>query len=66
MTYTRSQNYTNVVVSELGIQTFKVVVVVIICCFCPHKCTSLVIFGYGFAKIFLNVNFKSTALRRYE
>ena len=30
MTYTRSQNYTNMVVGEHGIQTFKVVVVVLL------------------------------------
>ena len=29
MTYTRSQNYTNMVVGKHGIQTFKVAVVVV-------------------------------------
>ena len=29
MTYTRSQNYTNMVVGEHGIQTFKVVVIML-------------------------------------
>ena len=32
VTFTRSQNYTNLVVDEHGIQTFEVVVVVC-CCF---------------------------------
>ena len=30
MTYTRSQNYTNMVVGEHGIQTFELVVVVLL------------------------------------
>ena len=30
MTYTKSQNFTNTVVGELGIQTFKVVVIIFI------------------------------------
>ena len=45
MTYIRSQNYTNMVGGAHGIQTFEVVVVmvvvVIVWCFGPHKCTSL-------------------------
>ena len=50
MTYTRSQNYTNMVVGEHGMQTFEVVVVmllffIVFLMFSPHKCTSLLIFG---------------------
>ena len=40
MTYTRLQNYTNIMVDEHGIQTFIVVVVAcvfIIWCFCPPQ-----------------------------
>ena len=51
MTYTKLQNYTNMVVGEHGRQTFEVVVVALLLVlflfdgFCPHKCTSLIIFG---------------------
>ena len=47
MTYTKLQNYTNMVVGEHGRQTFEVVVVALFLFdgFCPHKCTSLIIFG---------------------
>ena len=49
--YTILQNYTNLVVGKYWIQKFKVVLVVLLhllllfWCFCPHKCTSLIIFG---------------------
>ena len=47
--YTRSQNYTKIVVGEHGIQTFEVVVVVLLLLMlsfdvCLHKCTSLIAF----------------------
>ena len=48
MMYTRSQNHTNMLVGKHGIQTLKVVVVVMLLLmlsfdgFCPHKCTSLI------------------------
>jgi hypothetical protein len=49
MTYTRSQTYTNMVVSGHGTQAFEVVVVkvevVVFDVFVPHKCTSPIIFG---------------------
>jgi uncharacterized integral membrane protein len=51
MTYTRSQNYTNVVVSKHETQTFEVVVVILLLLllsfdvFVPTNCTSLIIFG---------------------
>ena len=41
-TYTKSQNYTNMVIGKHGIQPFKNVIVVllfVVCCFCPHKYT---------------------------
>ena len=34
MTYARSQNYTNMVVGKHEIQTFKVVVLVLLLCYC--------------------------------
>ena len=45
MMYNTSQNYTNMMVGEHGIQTFEVVIVVVIWCFCPYKCTSPITFG---------------------
>ena len=51
VTYTKSQNYTNMVIDKRGVQTLKVVVVVLELLlllfgfFCPHKCTSHTIFG---------------------
>ena len=50
MTYTTSKNYTNMMVDKHGIQTFKIVVVVLLRLlvlfdvFCSQKCTSLIIF----------------------
>ena len=47
--YTRLHNYTNMVVAEHGIQTFKtvvVIVVLIIWCFGPHKCITSVLFDF--------------------
>ena len=50
MTYTRSQNYTNMVVGKHGIPTFScaryvVAFVVVVWYFCPRKCTFLIIYG---------------------
>ena len=51
MTYTRLQNHTITVVGEHGRQTFKVAVAMLLLLllsfdvFCPHKCTTLIIFG---------------------
>ena len=51
ITYTRLQNYMNMVVGKHGIQTIKVVVVVLLLSmlsfdvFVPHKCICLIIFG---------------------
>ena len=45
MMHSTSQNYTNMVVGEHGIRTFKVAVVMLLLLllslmfFCPHKCT---------------------------
>ena len=49
MIYTTSENYTNMMVGEHGIQTFKVVVVVLLRLLvsfdfsCSQKCTSIII-----------------------
>ena len=66
--YTKSQNYKNMVVGKHGIQTFEVMLVVVVC-FCPRKCISLIIIGqviypntlkcqlseYNFTIAFINV-----------
>lgn len=49
MMYTRSKNYTNMLIDEHGVQTFEVVVGVLLVLlslidvFVPTKCTSLII-----------------------
>ena len=63
MTYTRSQKYTNIVVGKHGIQTFEVVMVVLLLLllsfdvFVPYKCTSFIILDKQFVRICLNVIF---------
>ena len=62
ITYISFWTYTSMVVGEHGIQTFKVVVVVlfafgiVIWCFCPHKCTSLSFLDKQFVQIYFNVS----------
>ena len=64
MTYTRSQNYTNMVVGKHGIQTFKVAVVVVnvvvVWCLCsPQMHIPYCFWTGGLSKIYLNVNLYS-------
>ena len=62
MTYTRSQNRTNMVADENGIQTFEVVVehcvivFVVIWCFSPHNYTSFIFLDKWFVQIYLKVD----------
>ena len=59
MTYTRSQNYTNVVVGKLEIQTFKVVIATFWCCcliFSPTNAHLLLFLDKWFVQIYLNVS----------
>ena len=69
MTYTRSQNHTNMVVGEHGIQTNQscnccvIAFDVVISCFCPRKCTSLIILDKWFVQIYLNVSLKLFGLQ---
>ena len=58
---TRSENHANTVVRKHGTQTFKVVIVVFLLCycclmFCPSKCTSFIIFGQVICPNILNVS----------
>ena len=52
MTYTRSQNYTNMVVDKHGIQTFEVVVVVLLSfyVFVPTSAHPLLFWTSGLSK----------------
>ena len=45
MTYTRSQNYTNMMVGEHGMQTFEIMVVVIFLMFLSPQVHIPIIFG---------------------
>jgi len=62
MMYTRSQNYTNMVVGKHGIQTFEAGVVLLLLLlllfdvFGPHKCT-LLFLDKWFVQIYLNVDY---------
>ena len=61
MTYTRSQNYTNMVVGKHGIQTFKVMVVVVLLLllsfnvFVPTSAHPLLPLDNWFVQIYKNV-----------
>ena len=56
VTYTRSQNYTNMVVGEHGLQTFEVVVVVVVVfdVFVPTSKHPLLYLDKSFVQIYLN------------
>jgi hypothetical protein len=63
MVYTKSQNYTNMVVGKYEIRTFKGVVVALLLyssfdVFCTHKCTSQIVLDKRFVQIYLDVSFK--------
>ena len=64
ITYTRSQNYTNLVVGKHEIQTFKVMVVVVVpllIIICVHiSAHPLLFLVKWFVQIYLNVNFSSS------
>ena len=63
MTYTRSQNYTNMVVDKHGIQTFEILVVVLLRLlklfdvFVPTSAHPLLFLNMLFIQIYLNVNY---------
>ena len=67
MMYTRLQNYTNMMVGEHGIQTFEVVIVVLLLLllsydvFVPISALPLLTFGQVVVQIYINVSgdFKS-------
>ena len=56
MTYTRSPNYTNMVVDKHGRQTIQscgccvAAFAIVVSCFCPHKCTSLIVLDKWLSK----------------
>ena len=68
MAYTRSQNYTNMVIDEHGLQTFKVVVLVLLLLllssdvFVPSSVHPLIFLDKWFIQIYLNVSFEDLNL----